>query len=472
MASQTPPTMPPQMPMRPYPPARRRSLAGPLVLIIIGVIFLLGNLHLVIWPTLRSHFAHFWPLLLILWGVVRLAEYYSDRQHGYATRTVGAGGVLFLIFLIIAGLSVSQADRHWQDIQSNIQLDDDDVFGGMFGQNYTFTATAQQDLTVNNGSLRVLNDRGDVTVNSWDENHVKVEATKKIRASSQEDAAKMDGQTNPTISIDGNVITVNANTTGAGNNGVESNLEIWVPKSVSADVATRHGDVSVKDRAAYVKASTSKGDISVEDVTGNVDIEQRKGDVHAVRVTGDVSINGQVSDTTVEQISGALKLTGDFFGDMSLSKVTKGVTFRSSRTDMELARLDGDLRMESGDLRASNLFGPTRILTKSKDIHLDDLNGDLRIENSNGTVEVHSTKLGTIEIENHKGDVQVVVPEKSSFQAEFRTRNGDISSDFGAVKISSENNDSNASGTVGSGGTKLQINNEHGNIEIRKAGQS
>jgi DUF4097 and DUF4098 domain-containing protein YvlB len=128
--------------------------------------------------------------------------------------------------------------------------------------------------------------------------------------------------------------------------------------------------------------------------------------------------------------------------------------------------------MDGSDLRANNLAGPMKVLTRSKDIHLDDLSGDLRVENSNGTVEVHSNKLGTIQIDNRKGDVQIVLPEKSSFLADFKTRNGDINSDFSGLRVSSERNGSTATGNVGSGGAKIQISNEHGNIEIRKAGQS
>jgi DUF4097 and DUF4098 domain-containing protein YvlB len=446
-------------------------LAGPLVLIVIGVFFLLITSHVISWAQFGHHFARYWPLLLILWGVVRLTEYYSDRSQGLPPRGIGAGGVLFLIMLIIFGMSASQADRvNWQALQGEIDTDDN-FLGGMFGQTFTFTSSQQRDLPdVKDLNLRVLSDRGDVTISAWDENKVKVDVNKHIRANDQNEASHLDQQTQPTIGVDGNVITVNANTTGSGNRGIRADLEVWVPRKIAADINTRHGDITLKDRAANVKASTSHGDITVDDVTGNVGVEQRKGDIHVANVTGDVTVDGQVNDSTISDVKGSLKLNGDFFGDINLAKIEKGVAFRSSRTDMELARLDGDLNMQSGDLRASRLFGPMRVLTRSKDIHLDDLNGDLRVENSNGTVEVHSAKLGAIEIQNRSGDVQVTVPEKAGFQLDVKARNGEINSDFSGLKTTSERDNSSVSGTVGSGGPKVQINNEHGNIEIRKAG--
>lgn len=58
--------VPPPVPA-PLPPRRRRSFAGPVVLIILGIVFLLGNMHLLSWARLGTWFAHYWPLLLILW---------------------------------------------------------------------------------------------------------------------------------------------------------------------------------------------------------------------------------------------------------------------------------------------------------------------------------------------------------------------------------------------------------------------
>lgn len=467
------PVVPPP-PIAPRYQMRRRSLAGPLVLIIIGVIFLLGNLHLIAWPQLGHLFARYWPVLLILWGAIRLAEYYSDRSRGYQTRTVGGAGVLFLIFIIMIGLSASTADRlNWQGIRNDVDVDND-FFGGMFGQNFSFNSTQTQDLPqgFKDGTLRVLSDRGDVTVNAWDESRVKVDVAKKVRAQNQDEANNYDKQTSPTISIDGNVITVNANTSAAGNASVSSDLEIWVPRAMAADVSTHRGDSTVQGRTGNVKVSSSRGDITVDEVTGNVEIDQRKGDIHVNKITGDVAVSARANDTTIGEVSGTLKLDGDYFGGITLSKIGKTVTFRTSRTDMELAKLDGDLTMDSGDLRANNMAGPMKVLTRSKDIHLDDVSGDLRIENSNSTIEVHSNKLGAIQIDNRKGDVQLVVPEKSGFQVDLKTRNGDISSDFQGLNVKTEHNDSTATGNVGSGGPKVQVSNEHGNIEIRKAGQS
>src|SRR5437879_13580147 len=97
-------------------PRKRRSMTGPFVLIIVGVIFLLGNLHLISWERLGIWFAHYWPLLLILWGVLKLVEHNRAKQEGVAAPGIGAGGVFLLMFLIVAGLTGGPEARvNWEE---------------------------------------------------------------------------------------------------------------------------------------------------------------------------------------------------------------------------------------------------------------------------------------------------------------------------------------------------------------------
>ena len=109
-----------------------------------------------------------------------------------------------------------------------------------------------------------------------------------------------------------------------------------------------------------------------------------------------------------------------------------------------------------------------RLSTRSKDISLEGLTGDLRLEDTNGTVEVGVHKPGNIQIDNRKGDVQIIVPPSVALKVEARTRSGEISTDFEEIKVDSKNNQSSASGSIGTDGPRMAINCEKGTIEIRK----
>lgn len=448
---------------------RRRSLAGPITLIALGVIFLLGNMHVLTWNQLFHYWARFWPVLIILWGLIKLIEHWQDRSQGLAPRGIGFGGYFLLFWLVVFGLCASTAERvNWNALGNEMDMDGD--FLGFFGNSYTYSQTLEQPFPAGS-SLRVANDRGDVTVNPWDEAKIKVVVSKKLMAANEQEGKKVDEATQPTITSADNVVTLNANTSRASNNPVQSNLEIYVPRKAAAEISTRRGDVTVRDRQGDIRVNNSRGDVAAQNIEGSVHVDLRRGSVRAANIKGDVAVEGRVDDTTVNDVTGAVRLSGDFFGEMNLSKVAKSVTFKSSRTDMELSRLEGDLAMQSGDLRAKSVIGPVRILTRSKDIHLEDLSGEVRIENSNGVVELHANRLplGSMEISNRRGEIQVTLPAKAAFELEASARRGDIHSEFEGIKVESQRDDSRASGTVGSGGPRLQIVNDNGNIELRKS---
>ncbi len=189
------------------------------------------------------------------------------------------------------------------------------------------------------------------------------------------------------------------------------------------------------------------------------------GSVRISSVSSDVAIQGRGGDVSLEDIKGAARLSGEF-DSIKLSRVANGVSFKSARTDLEFSRLNGDLDLDSDDMRAVDVIGPFRMLTRSKDIRLTGVSGDVRLQNGNGTVEIRMSKLGNMQVDNHNGDVQIYLPEKAGFQ--LQARGGEVETDFTELKIASGGDQASAAGTVGSGGPRLVINNEHGSIEIRK----
>jgi DUF4097 and DUF4098 domain-containing protein YvlB len=109
-----------------------------------------------------------------------------------------------------------------------------------------------------------------------------------------------------------------------------------------------------------------------------------------------------------------------------------------------------------------------RLTTRSKDIALQGLSGDLRLEDTNGTVEVGLHNPGNIQIDNRKGDVQITIPPDTAIKIEARTRDGEIQSDFGEIKVENQHNQSSGSGSIGTNGPRMAINCDRGTIEIRK----
>jgi DUF4097 and DUF4098 domain-containing protein YvlB len=451
----------------PYPPHRRRSFAGPVVLIILGTVFLLGNMHLLSWAHLGTWFAHYWPLLLILWGVIKLIEHQQAQRDGLPTRGIGAGGIFLVIVIVICGLMATQASRfNWGEIRDNMNIDNGDL-DNIFGQTFNFDDHLEQDIPPAVTSLRVNDDHGAVHVSVADDKKIMVVIRKRVGAENQNDADKYNQQTKPQITLAGNVIVLDAKAQ-AGDHSVQSDLDISIPRKMELHITGRKGDVSVTGRDGDVDISAQHGDVSVEDVNGNVKLNLEKSSAKVEQISGDVHIEGRLNEVSVMDVKGSVQLDGEFQESVKLARISKNVAFKSSRTDMEFSRIDGELDLDSDDLHADKITGPLHLTTRSKQIRLEDVSGDVRLQNDNGGVEVSMRSLGNVQIDSRNGDVQLSVPDKAGFRVDARARDGEIQSDFHELKIDNGDHEATASGSVGNGASHIVINNQHDGIEIRK----
>ena len=455
---QAPPPAPPVRPPRPP-----RSLAGPFVLIVIGIFFLLANMGMIEWHRFGYWFSHYWPVLLILWGVVKLLEYQQASRTGARAPGIGAGGVVLIIFLVFAGLAATGMYSHWDEFGEAFHVDGDVPW---WGHTYSYTDNLQQAFP-SGGNLRVTNERGAVNVSTSDDNQIHVTVHKRINAERENKADDWNKSTKPQIGVSGQTITIDANTRGAGDHWVSTDLDISLPRKASVVISTHHGDISIMGRDGNAAVTSQDGDVSVTDLNGSLSLNLDKSSARISEISSDVTIQGRANDVSLEDIKGAVRLDGDFMESVKLSRIAKPVNFKTSRTDMDFSKLDGYLNLDSGDLEATSVSGPLRLRTRSKDIMLNGVTNDVRLTNENGAVEIHVTKLGPLDVTNSRGDIRVYVPAKAGFQLQAQAHDGEIQTDFASLKIENGDRGGNGSGSVNGGGPRMVLNNEHGSIEVR-----
>src|SRR5262245_27147769 len=135
MASPNP--VPPQPPIPPNRP--QRSISGPLILIAVGLVFLLATMHVISLHSAWMWFGHYWPVLLIVLGVIKLAEHYRGQRNGGRSSGVGFGGAFLIVMLIFFGLIATQTSRmDWQALKEGIHIDDDGDWPFFEGHAYTY----------------------------------------------------------------------------------------------------------------------------------------------------------------------------------------------------------------------------------------------------------------------------------------------------------------------------------------------
>ena len=106
-------------------------------------------------------------------------------------------------------------------------------------------------------------------------------------------------------------------------------------------------------------------------------------------------MDGEVEDGSVSDVTGTLEFNAGYNGNVQLSHIAQRLHFKSVRTDLQLAKLDGEISMGHGDIRASDFAGPVKLNTRSNEVHLEDVSGEVEVENRNGIVSIRpKTPLG------------------------------------------------------------------------------
>jgi len=70
-------------------------------------------------------------------------------------------------------------------------------------------------------------------------------------------------------------------------------------------------------------------------------------------------------------------------------------------TDLDIEKLPGQVRMALGDFTATNLVGPVRLTTRSRDVHISDFTNSLELTVERGDIELRPGKLPVAKMDVH-----------------------------------------------------------------------
>jgi DUF4097 and DUF4098 domain-containing protein YvlB len=438
---------------------RRPSITGPIILLAIGVIALLVEMGRLNGYSVWNWYVQWWPLLLIAAGVISLLEYFFDRGDPYGRRRAGGGFIVLILLLLFLGWGAHGARRWGHQLGVN---NNDLLF--MFGEEHDNDIQMDQAASAN-GTINVQNPRGDITVTTSTDGQIHLRAHEVVHTSSDKDAQRAFDAIRPQITGSGSASIISV----PGRGGAAVDLTLAIPEKSFLTVNAEHGDVSVEGLKNNADVTDGQGDVKFDGITGDIHARMSDGDFSAHAVEGQVFLNGHAEDVTLSEIKGQAVLDGEFFGDTHLEQMGSSIHFHSTRTEIDLPKLGGDLTLDSDDLTANQTGGPTRIVTRSKNIELTQAAGDIHIENSDGDVNVTAAApLGNVEITNRTGDLNLTVPENANFSvAANTTDDNDLETDF-PLQVQTSGDQKQISGTVGRGGVKLDLSTTHGNLELRK----
>jgi DUF4097 and DUF4098 domain-containing protein YvlB len=438
------------------------SIVGPIILIGIGVVALLMLTDRIPASDFWAWYGRWWPLVLIGAGLALLGEWALDLRQKTPVRR---GGSFVGIIILLGILGIAAAGWNHIGFPFHSWSENSGDFFNAFG----LPERDNDQLVLNsqipaNSMVEIQNPRGDVSVSTNDGTNIEVQAHEVAYAKSDEEAARIFESEKPSVNVTGNAVLVKSN----GNSNGRLNLIVTVPKNARVTVNASHGDVTAAGMGAGINVTAGHGDIHLGTLTGSVNVRfsDHKGDFSAHQVDGDVTVNGRCSDVTISEIKGRVTLSGEVFGDVHMENISGPVNVHTSVTDLQVASLPGDLTLNPDDLRVTEAKGQVRVVTHSKDVDLNQIYGDSYAENRDGRISVEPAGSYSVEAKNSKGDVEVSLPPNASGSVDARTRNGEIVSDYGLSVSGDESK--KATGRIGSGGSRIVLSAENGDVHIKK----
>ncbi|SFS21824.1 DUF4097 and DUF4098 domain-containing protein YvlB [Granulicella pectinivorans] len=449
---------------------RGGSILGPIVLITIGVVFLLIHTGNINQASLFFWYGRWWPLILLAGGAILLAEWAFERtvHPDQPTYHRGRGGVVMLLMLLcLPGLliNISRDGGNGFGLMHGFSINGDNM-DEFLGDRHESDQNLDQTFPVGS-TLTVNNPRGEVVITGNSEDgQIHVAVHKQVYTRSDSDASAKAQQLSPTLSNSGDAFTLSVPTV----DGARVDLNIRVPVTTASTITVDRGNITANSLKTPLIVTANHGDIELNAIAAAVTahINNKGSNFSARSITGAVSLEGNCRDVDIADVNGPVTLNGDFFGKTHFEHINGAVRFHTSRTDFQLARLDGEVDLTHGELSADQLLGPVSLSTNNYNVTLERVSGDVSVTTSNGKVDLTGAPpLGNVTIQNRNGEVNVTVPEQSSFTVQAETREGDVDTDLPLSK-SDDNNISRLTGTVGSGGSLIRINTTQNDISLKK----
>jgi hypothetical protein len=450
-------------------PVRPRSsgLFSGLLLISLGLLMLLWTYaHIGLGSILR----HWWPLIFIVWGLVKFYERTVAQRQG-RTGSWTTPGEIFLVvgvFCLVGVVIIVDLVRekfHDPDVQGILQ----DV-----GDFFPYDLDVSPLSVPPNARVQINISRGDVTVHSADESQINVTGKKKVRAWNEEAANKLAQNLKLELAKDGDSYVLRPAGSAENDSRFAFDLDVGVPKKSDLSVKTGKGDIQISDIATGVSVATRKGKVEISDTGGSVTVDTQGGDTAVSDTKGDVKISGKGGEVSVVNASGGFTLNGEFYGPIRAEKIAKGVRFISNHTDFTLTQLTGHMEIGSGNFEVVDAPGNFTLRTSSKDITVENPGGKVNVDNRNGNIELRysSPPRDDIQVNNSSSGITLSLPSNTSFEIQADCHSCDIDSDFSGSslnKTSTKSGDTHLEGKYGSGRTiKIILRTSYGSINIRK----
>lgn len=288
------------------------------------------------------------------------------------------------------------------------------------------------------GSIIVISDEGNISVNSWESNEVKLVMKKRAWARSKSEAKELLKKLEIEIEHTANLSIrqvkfyderhfsfwdiFDPDNWGKHNWSVTVDFELTVPRQSDLRLETDEGDVDVTDILGDLEIAVDEGNVELKDIEYNhINVKIDEGDFDCYNLMGD---------------GGRINLETD----------------------------EGTIRLEKGKV--------TKLLADCDegDIYLKDIElGNCELNTDEGDIEARMSlqPQGKYRLSTDEGNVRIYLSKNINLDVKLETAEGDIDTDFD-LTITELDDGERARGTIGDGSAQLEVYTDEGDIILER----
>jgi len=373
--------------------------------------------------------------------------------------------------------------------------------------------------------ISIEHSHGNIEVQGWDKQELKLDGVKIVRAKTQELAEEYAQQMRVEMTRDGdkiNIRTIRPNFDHKKVQQLTINYTLMTPHQVNMQVKQAHGNSAISNIDGVLDVDNSHGELTFEQIGKDVSIKHVHGNVEATQVNGvadvkkshgnvklssvqknlvlahqhgNVEINGVGGDAVITKSHGSLNLISvgsnvqlqhkhgsvmleTINGDVSVNKqhgtlkicdVKKDcvITSQHSKIDISDVALDAHIKGAHGGMKIERIGGNLTVSNKHASVFAASTTGAVIIRNSHGHIDVTASNPITNDynLNTKHANITIDIPEDSKVNIYAHTRRGNIATAMPLTQTKS-GRDTTAAGKVNGGGANVELTNSFGNIKI------
>jgi hypothetical protein len=215
-------------------------------------------------------------------------------------------------------------------------------------------------------------------------------------------------------------------------------FKLYVPESVSTDLNTSGGSITMKNLSGTHDFSTSGGSLSLDKLSGKIKGRTSGGSIHISNSKDVIDLETSGGSIEAENCNGKLALS-------------------TSGGPITLHNLDGTIRANTsgGSIRGNDIRGELTAHTSGGGVNLHDLECSVEASTSGGNIDIDIDKLQEyVKVHNSGGNIHVTLPANKGVNLDLR---GDRITLENMNNFNGDKEDHKVEGTVNGGGVPVRI---------------